>query len=101
MVCPIVASEESAGRWGLGNVDTVLAGLFELIAPHLTARQRGLLAGAGAKALGHGDGARIADEARPGKLRCSPDRSLASATEPSTWRSTVVGELQKRSSAQR
>jgi Rhodopirellula transposase DDE domain len=42
------------------DVDTVLAGLFELIAPHLTEKQRRLLAGAGARALGRGGGARMA-----------------------------------------
>jgi len=38
----------------------VLAGLYELIAPHLTEKQRRLLAGAGARALGRGGGARMA-----------------------------------------
>jgi hypothetical protein len=42
------------------DVDTVLAGLFELIAPHLTEKQRRLLAGAGARALGRGGGVRMA-----------------------------------------
>jgi hypothetical protein len=42
------------------DVDTVLAGLYELIAPHLTEKQRRLLAGAGARALGRGGGARMA-----------------------------------------
>jgi hypothetical protein len=42
------------------DVDAVLAGLFELIAPHLTEKQRRLLAGAGARALGRGGGARMA-----------------------------------------
>jgi hypothetical protein len=42
------------------DADTVLAGLFELIAPHLTEKQRRLLAGAGARALGRGGGARMA-----------------------------------------
>jgi len=42
------------------DVDTVLAGLFELIAPHLTEKQRRLLAGAGARTLGRGGGARMA-----------------------------------------
>jgi Rhodopirellula transposase DDE domain len=42
------------------DVDIVLAGLFELIAPHLTEKQRRLLAGAGARALGRGGGARMA-----------------------------------------
>jgi Rhodopirellula transposase DDE domain len=49
------------GRWRRGvDVDAVLAGLFELIAPHLTEKQRRLLAGAGARALGPGGGARMA-----------------------------------------
>ena len=38
----------------------MLAGLFELVAPHLTEKQRRLLAGAGARALGRGGGARMA-----------------------------------------
>jgi DDE family transposase len=42
------------------DVDTVLAALFELIAPHLTEKQRRLLAGAGARTLGRGGGARMA-----------------------------------------
>jgi hypothetical protein len=41
------------------DIDAVLAGLYELVAPHLTEKQRRLLAGAGAKALGRG-GARMA-----------------------------------------
>src|SRR5919201_7171073 len=41
-------------------MDTVLAGLFELIAPHLTEKQRRLVAGAAARALGRGGGARMA-----------------------------------------
>jgi transposase len=42
------------------DVDTVLAGLYELVAPHLTEKQRRLLAGAGARTLGRGGGARMA-----------------------------------------
>ena len=42
------------------DVDAVLGGLYELIAPHLTERQRRLLAGAAARALGRGGGARMA-----------------------------------------
>jgi Rhodopirellula transposase DDE domain len=42
------------------DVDAVLAGLYELVAAHLTEKQRRLLAGAGAKALGRGGGARMA-----------------------------------------
>jgi Rhodopirellula transposase DDE domain len=42
------------------DVDAVLAGLYERIAPHLTEKQRRLLAGAAARALGRGGGARIA-----------------------------------------
>jgi hypothetical protein len=42
------------------DVDAVLAGLYELITPHLTEKQRRLLAGAGARALGCGGGARMA-----------------------------------------
>ena len=38
----------------------MLAGLYELVAPHLTEKQRRLLAGAAARALGRGDGARMA-----------------------------------------
>ena len=38
----------------------MLAELYELVAPHLTEKQRRLLAGAGAGALGRGGGARIA-----------------------------------------
>jgi hypothetical protein len=38
----------------------VLAGLYELVAPHLTEKQRRLLAGAAARALGRGGGARMA-----------------------------------------
>ena len=38
----------------------MLAELYELVAPHLTEKQRRLLAGAGARALGRGGGARIA-----------------------------------------
>src|SRR5204862_500106 len=36
------------------DVDAVLAGLYELVAPHLTEKQRRLLAGAAARALGRG-----------------------------------------------
>jgi hypothetical protein len=42
----------------------VLAGLFELIAPCLTEKQRRLLASAGARALGRGGGARVASHWR-------------------------------------
>jgi hypothetical protein len=42
------------------DVDAVLGGLYELIAPHLTEKQRRLLAGAAAKTLGRGGGARMA-----------------------------------------
>jgi transposase len=42
------------------DVDAVLGELFALIAPHLTERQRRLLLGAGARALGRGGGARMA-----------------------------------------
>jgi transposase len=42
------------------DVDAALAGLYELVAPHLTEKQRRLLAGAAAKALGRGGGARMA-----------------------------------------
>jgi hypothetical protein len=41
-------------------MDAVLGGLYELIAPHLTEKQRRLLAGAAARALGRGGGARMA-----------------------------------------
>jgi hypothetical protein len=42
------------------DVDAVLGGLYELLAPHLTEKQRRLLAGAAARALGRGGGARMA-----------------------------------------
>ncbi len=42
------------------DLDTVLAALFDLISPHLNERQRRLLLGAGARALGRGGGARMA-----------------------------------------
>jgi transposase len=42
------------------DVDAVLAELYELVASHLTEKQRRLLAGAGARALGRGGGARMA-----------------------------------------
>jgi Rhodopirellula transposase DDE domain len=42
------------------DLDTVLATLFELVSPHLNERQRRLLLGAGARALGRGGGARMA-----------------------------------------
>jgi transposase len=42
------------------DLDAVLATLFDLIAPHLNERQRRLLLGAGARALGRGGGARMA-----------------------------------------
>jgi transposase len=42
------------------DVDAVLAGLYELVAPHLTEKQRRLLAGAAARALGRGGGVRMA-----------------------------------------
>ena len=38
----------------------MLGGLYELVAPHLTEKQRRLLAGAAARALGRGGGARMA-----------------------------------------
>ena len=42
------------------DIDAVLAELFELVAPHRTEKQRRLLAGAAARALGRGGGARMA-----------------------------------------
>jgi hypothetical protein len=42
------------------DVAAVLGGLYDLIAPHLTEKQRRLLAGAAAKMLGRGNGARMA-----------------------------------------
>jgi hypothetical protein len=42
------------------DLDTVLATLFDLISPQLNERQRRLLLGAGARALGRGGGARMA-----------------------------------------
>jgi transposase len=42
------------------DVDAVLGAMYELIAPHLTEKQRRLLAGAAARALGWGGGARMA-----------------------------------------
>ena len=42
------------------DVDAVLGGLYGLVAPHLTEKQRRLLAGAAARALGRGAGARMA-----------------------------------------
>jgi Rhodopirellula transposase DDE domain len=44
------------------DVDAVLGGLYELITPHLTEKQRRLLAGAAARALGRGGGAHGADQ---------------------------------------
>jgi hypothetical protein len=41
------------------DVDAVLGGLYELLAPHLTEKQRRLLAGAAARTLGRGGGVRI------------------------------------------
>jgi Rhodopirellula transposase DDE domain len=42
------------------DVDVVLGALYDLIAPHRTEKQRRLLAGVAARALGHGGGARMA-----------------------------------------
>jgi hypothetical protein len=42
------------------DVDAVLGGVYELVAPHLTEKQCGLLAGAAARTLGRGGGARMA-----------------------------------------
>jgi hypothetical protein len=42
------------------DVDAVLSGLYVLVAPHLTEKQHRLLAGAAARALGRGGGARMA-----------------------------------------
>jgi hypothetical protein len=42
------------------DLDAVLGGLYQLIAPHLTEKERRLLAGAAARALGRGGGARVA-----------------------------------------
>jgi hypothetical protein len=50
------------------DLDEVLAATFTLIAPHLTERQRRLLFGAAARALGHGGVsrvARLAETSRP------------------------------------
>jgi hypothetical protein len=50
------------------DLDEVLAGTFSLVAPHLTERQRRLLFGAAARALGYGGisrVARLADASRP------------------------------------
>jgi hypothetical protein len=50
------------------DLDEVLAATFSLIAPHLTERQRRLLLGAAARALGYGGVsrvARLADASRP------------------------------------
>jgi Rhodopirellula transposase DDE domain len=41
-------------------MDAVLGAMYDLIAPHLTEKQRRLLAGAAARALGRGGGARMA-----------------------------------------
>jgi Rhodopirellula transposase DDE domain len=42
------------------DMDAVLGAMYDLIAPHLTEKQRRLLAGAAARALGRGGGARMA-----------------------------------------
>ena len=42
------------------DVDAVLGGLYKLIAPHLSEKQRRLFAGAAARTLGRGGGARMA-----------------------------------------
>jgi hypothetical protein len=79
------------------DVDAVLAELFALIAPHLTEKQRRLLLGAGARALGCGrrqngphqcDGAPhgVRGHARAGTR--PPTRTVASggpAAVPSAW----------------
>jgi hypothetical protein len=65
------------------DVDAVLAGLYELVAPHLTEKQRRLLAGAAARALGRGGGVRMARLS--GLSRPTVDtgvRELADAPDP-------------------
>ena len=81
----------------------MLAGLYELVAPHLTEKQRRLLAGAAARALGRGGGARMArlsGLSRPTvytgvrELDDSPDprgRSAAAVAGPSGWSSVTRG----------
>jgi hypothetical protein len=85
------------------DVDAVLAGLYELVAPHLTEKQRRLLAGAAARALGRGGGARMArigGLSRPTvytgvrELDDAPDRAAASGGRvagPSGWSSVTRG----------
>jgi hypothetical protein len=51
------------------DVDAVLGGLYELIALQLTEKQRHLLAGAAARALGRGGGARMARISGPHEVR--------------------------------
>jgi hypothetical protein len=68
----------------------VLAGLFELVGPHLTEQQRRLLAGAGARALGRCGGARMARIS--GGTRCSaPTRPWRAPSIP-TGRAVSLGE---------
>jgi hypothetical protein len=49
-------------------LDEVLAATFSLVAPHLTERQRRLLFGAAARALGYGGVSRVARLAEASRL---------------------------------
>jgi hypothetical protein len=64
------------------DLDEALAATFSLIAPHLTERQRQLLLGAAARALGYGEiswVARLAEASRP-TVPSTPIVTRSSAT---------------------
>jgi hypothetical protein len=65
------------------DIDAVLGGLYELVVPHLTEKQRRLLAGAGAKVLGRGGGAGWPASAGCPARRCTPGvRELDEPPDP-------------------
>jgi hypothetical protein len=62
------------------DLDEVLAATFSLVAPHLTERQRRLLFGAAARALGYGGVSRVARLA--GASRPTVRRGAAELDQP-------------------
>jgi hypothetical protein len=61
------------------DIDAVLGGLYQLIAPHLTKKQRRLLVGAAARALGRGGGADGQDQRAVAPDGVHPDAGAGSA----------------------
>jgi len=69
------------------DLDAVLAATFSLVAPHLTERQRRLLLGAAARALGYGGVSRVARLAQAS--RPTVRRGVAELDQPADPRGRV------------